>query len=114
MANKLLIRKFATLPTLDETEYFLLQYPHLCCDEAATCLATECLNMEMQDVSLFAFFITLKIKSYDFSETRLGRENGGASYDLELPAGIGDAIEMSAGQSNVGSHGHEQVMVAFL
>lgn len=52
MANKFLIRKFGTLRNLDESEALLLKYPQLCCDETATCLASECLNLEMQGVRL--------------------------------------------------------------
>lgn len=47
--NKEKIKKFSMMSKFDDSKAFLLENPHLCCEETANYLVIECLNYEMEE-----------------------------------------------------------------
>ncbi len=43
------IKKFGMLKKWDDSKVFLLEHPHLCCENAANYLTIKCLNYELEE-----------------------------------------------------------------
>uniref|UniRef100_A0A915KPZ9 Cdc37 Hsp90 binding domain-containing protein n=1 Tax=Romanomermis culicivorax TaxID=13658 RepID=A0A915KPZ9_ROMCU len=48
--NSMLLKKFGMLNKWDDSKQFLLENPHLCCEETANHLVLQCLEYEMDEV----------------------------------------------------------------
>jgi len=51
-ANEKLIKKFGMMHKYEDSQEFLLEHPHLTCEEAANFLVIWCINLEMEEVCI--------------------------------------------------------------
>lgn len=56
--NESLIKKFGMLKRYDDSQEFLIQHPHLTCEETANYLVIWCINLEVEEVQklMFVFY----------------------------------------------------------
>ena len=63
--NESLIKKFGMLKRYDDSQEFLLQNPHLTCEETANYLVIWCINLEVEEVQkftiIFSVFLIIKV-----------------------------------------------------
>lgn len=81
--NESLLKTFGMLRKWDDSKQFLLDNPHLCCDETANHLVLQCLDLEIQEVQFFFvckkcnIFSICKLSRVDYIHIRgLIRKNG--------------------------------------
>lgn len=57
--NEKLLKKFGMFKKYDDSKNFLKEHPHLACEETANYLVIWCINLEVEEVSIFSFFFKI-------------------------------------------------------
>lgn len=57
--NEKMLKKFGMLRKYDDSRRFLLEHPNLVCEDTANYLVIWCINLEMEEVSLYLCYFNL-------------------------------------------------------